>query len=259
MPDELPPESSGDVEMSLWDHLEELRWVVFRAVIGIVVGVIICAIFGDFILENILIAPTKETVPPLKLYNPEVFGQLSLYMQIAIWGGVILSFPYTLSQIWKFVGPGLKENEKKYVGQITFFTIFSFVVGMAFAYWVMLPMSLKFVADFGTKEILNLFDIHKYLAIFLEIVIISGLVFELPLISYFLSKMGILTPAFMRHYRRHTIIVLLFIAALLSPGGNPLLQGALFFPLWGLFELSIGTSAIVARQKKRDLAAKEKS
>ena len=261
MPAELGPASEDetpqglkDAEMSIWDHLEELRWVVVRAVIGVAIGVLICAIFGDFILNNIILYPTTQTKPKMNLYNPEVFGQLSLYMEIAIWGGVILSFPYSLIQIWKFVEPGLKEREKKYVGQISFWTVVSFLVGMAFAYWVMLPMALDFAADFGTRDIKNLIDIHKYLGIFLEIIIISGLVFELPLISYFLSKLGILTPTFMRHYRRHTIVVLLFLAAILSPGGNPLLQIVLFFPLWALFELSIFASAIVARQKRKDAA-----
>lgn len=245
--------------MSVWEHLEDLRWAVVRSVIGIVVGVILCAIFGDFIVNDILLEPTKHTEPPMKLYNPEVFGLLSLYMQVAIWGGVIVSFPYTLIQIWKFIAPGLHQHEKKYVTQITIFTIFSFLAGMVFAYWVMLPMTLKFVAGFGSQDILNLTDVHKYLATFLEIIIISGLVFELPLISYFLSKMGFLTPAFMRHYRRHTIVVLLFIAAVLSPGGNPMLQLVLFIPLWALFELSIGSSAIVARQKRKQELARERS
>jgi sec-independent protein translocase protein TatC len=250
--EETKEEVKSDVEMSIWDHLEELRWVIFRALIGVIIGVIICAIWGQFILEDIILAPTHNTTPPMKLYNPEVFGQLSLYMDIAIWGGVILSFPWTLIQIWKFVAPGLKQKEIQYVRQISFFTVFSFLVGMAFAYWVMVPMMLDFAASITTQDVMNLFDIHKYLTIFLEVLIITGIVFELPLLSYFLSKLGILTPAYMRHYRRHAIVVLLFLAAILSPGGNPSLQIMLFIPLWSLFELSILASAIVAKQKKRD-------
>ena len=237
--------------MSVWDHLEELRWVVVRAVVGIIVGIAICAVFGDFILRDIVLAPAQRTTPPMKLINTEVFGQLSLYMMIAIWGGVILSFPYTLIQIWKFVAPGLHEKEKKYVWQITFFTVLLFLLGMSFAYFVMLPMSLDFAVEFGTLDIQNMTDISKYLSLFLQVIILSGLVFELPAVSYFLSKMGILTPAFMRHYRRHTIVVLLLLSAVLSPGGNPLLQLILFVPLWALFELSIGSSALVERKRRK--------
>jgi sec-independent protein translocase protein TatC len=251
MADEERASAPNDVEMSVWDHLEELRWVVVRAVIGVVVGMVICGIFEEYILDYVLFSPLQRTTPPVQLHNMELFGQLSIWMQIVIWGGLIVSFPYTLVQIWKFVAPGLHEHEKKYVWQITFFTIFSFFAGMAFAYWVMLPMVLNYAVSFGSSQIQNLITVQNYLAIFIEIVIISGLVFELPLISFFLSKMGILTPAFMRHYRKHTIVVLLFVAAVLSPGGNPMLQLILFFPLWALYELSIGSSVIVARQKRR--------
>jgi sec-independent protein translocase protein TatC len=242
-------DNQREKEMSLWGHLEELRKVVIKVVIGIAAGMIICLVFYEFILEEIIIAPALRTTPPMKLFNPEVFGQLELNLQIAVWGGIVLSFPYTLMQLWKFIEPGLKENEVRYVRTISFFTVFSFLVGMVFAYWVMLPMTLDFAADFGSKYIQNITDIHKYLSIFLMTIIISGLVFELPLIAFFLAKLGILTPPFMRHYRRHTLVVLLFLAAILSPGGNPLLQLILFVPLWALYELSI-FAAWLARRKK---------
>jgi len=241
----------SDIEMSIWDHLEELRHVVIRAVIGIIVGMVGCAIFTDWILNEVILAPALKVKPPFRFMNPEIYGQLELYMQVIIWGGVIASFPYTLIQIWKFVEPGLHQHEKKYVRTITFYTVISFMVGMVFAYWVMLPMTLDFASTFGSEFIMNLPDVHKYLSVFLMTIIISGIVFELPLIAYFLGRLGIVTPPFMRHYRRHTIVVLLFLAAILSPGGNPLLQLILFFPLWALFELSIFACALAARQRKK--------
>jgi sec-independent protein translocase protein TatC len=240
-----------DQEMSVWEHLEELRWTVVRAVIGIIVGMILCAVFFEYITNNIILAPTLATKPPMKLMNTEVYGQLSVWMQIVLWGGVIVSFPYTLIQVWKFVQPGLKEKERKYVRQISFFTVFSFFAGMAFAYWVMLPMVLDFAMGFVIGNVENMIEIHKYLSVFLEIVLIAGLVFELPLVAYFLGRLGILTPAFMRHYRRHAVIALLAVAAILSPGGNPMLQLVLFGPLWALFELSIVTAALAARQRRK--------
>jgi sec-independent protein translocase protein TatC len=192
----------------------------------------------------------------MTITNTKVYGQLSVYMQVILWGGVILSFPNTLLQVWKFVEPGLKQKEKKYIGQITFFTIFSFLAGMAFAYFVMLPMVLDFAFGDILPGVKNLIEIQDYLSIFLEIVIISGLVFELPLIAYFLGRMGIITPPLLRHYRRHAIIGLLAIAAILSPGGNPVLQLVLFVPLWTLFELSILATSLAARRRKAaELAA----
>lgn len=253
MPEETGQQNPHEREMSIWGHLEELRWIVLRSVIGIVLGIIICLVFSDFIVKEIVLGPALTTDPPLRLSTTEVFGELSFYMQVAIWGGVILSFPYTLTQLWKFIEPALYEKEKKYVRQISFFTVFSFLCGMAFAYFIMLPMMLTFAAEFGSDTIMNIPDVGKYLSIFLMIVVISGLIFELPLISFFLGRLGILTPAFLRHYRRHTLIALLIIAALLSPGGNPVLQVILFVPLWALFELSIFTSALATRKRKAEL------
>lgn len=245
----LPPRL--DSEMSVWDHLEELRWVVLRAVLGVVAGMIICAIFSDWILNVVILQPALNTKPPFRFQNPEIYGQLELYMQVVIWGGVILSFPYTIIQLWKFVQPGLYIHERKYVKYITFFTAFSFCLGMVFAYYVMLPMTLDFAASFGSEFIINFPDVHKYLSIFLMTIILSGIIFELPLISYFLGRLGILTPAYMRHYRRHTLVALLFIAAILSPGGNPLLQLILFIPLWALFEFSVLASMVAQRHRKK--------
>jgi sec-independent protein translocase protein TatC len=236
-----------DKEMSLWEHLEDLRWTVVRAVIGILVGMILCGIFFDQISNYVIFAPAKG----MKLINTEVYGQLSVWMQIVMWGGVVLSFPYTIVQVWKFIAPGLHSKEKKYVRQISFWTVFSFLCGMVFAYFIMLPMVLNFATGFVIGDVQNLIEVHKYLGVFLEIVLISGLVFELPLVAYFLGRMGILTPTFMRHYRRHAIIILLAAAAILSPGGNPMLQMILFVPLWALFELSIGATALAARQRRK--------
>lgn len=247
-------DSSMEQEMSVWEHLEELRWVVVRAVIGIIAGMILCAIFFDQIAKYVILLPTTHTNPPMKLLNTEVYGQLSVWMQIVLWGGVIVSFPYVLTQIWKFVEPGLKPKEKKYIRQISFFTVFSFVCGMAFAYWVMLPMVLDFSMGFVIGNVENMISIEKYLSVFLEIILLSGIVFELPLVAYFLARMGILTPAFLRHYRRHAIVILLAVAALLSPGGNPLLQIILFVPLWALFELSVAATALAARQRRKSEA-----
>lgn len=228
-----------------------------RTIIGIAVGMIICAIFSDWILEKVMLGPAREYAPSFQFITTEIYGQLELYMQIIIWGGVILSFPYTIIQIWKFVEPGLFPHEKKYVKTITFYTVFSFIVGMVFAYYVMLPMTLDFAAGFGTQYIKIMPDVHKYMNVFLMTIILSGIVFELPLVAYFLGRLGILTPPFMRHYRRHTIVVLLIIAAVLSPGGNPMLQLILFIPLWILFELSIFSTMLAQRQRTRkDLVKK---
>lgn len=237
---------SDEVEMTFLEHLEELRWRIIYSLIGIVVGTIIAWIFIDFFIEQVLLVPAKEA--HLKLQNLKPFGQLFLYFEVAIIIGLILSFPNVVYQIWKFIAPALKEKEKKYITSIVIFTTFCFLCGVVFAYFVMLPLTLKFAAQFGSPTIENNFAIDEYFSIILSVIIGAGLVFELPMLSFFLSKIGILTPKFMRKYRRHAIVIILILAAILTPGTDPVSQIILAIPLVFLYEISILVSKIF--QKK---------
>ncbi len=232
--------------MTFLDHLEELRWRVIYSLIGIVIGTIIAWIFIDFFIEQILLLPAKES--GLKLQNLKPFGQLFLYFQVAIIIGLILSFPNVVYQIWKFIAPALRQKEKKYIKWIVIFTTFCFLVGVVFAYFVMLPLTLKFAAQFGSPTIENNFSIDEYLSIILSIILGAGLVFELPMLSFFLSSIGILTPKFMRKYRRHSIVAIMILAAVLTPGTDPVSQLLLAIPLVILYEISILVSKIFQRK-----------
>ncbi|KAF0150982.1 MAG: Sec-independent protein translocase protein TatC [Ignavibacteria bacterium] len=233
-------------EMTFLDHLEELRWRIIYSLIGIVIGTILAWVFIDFFVEQILLLPAKAA--GLKLQNLRPFGQLFLYFQVAIMIGLIFSFPNLVYQIWKFIAPALKQNEKKYIKWIVLFTTFCFLSGIVFAYFVMLPFTLQFAAQFGSQTIENNFAIDEYLSIILSIMLGAGLVFELPMLSFFLSTIGILTPKLMRKYRRHSIVVILVFAAFLTPGTDPVSQIMLAVPLLILYEISIFVSKIF--QKK---------
>jgi len=237
--DKLFPEENNpkEAEMSFLDHLEELRWRLIYSLIGIVVGTIIAWIFIDFLMDSILLLPAKHA--NFKLQNLRPFGQLFLYFQVAIIVGLILSIPNVFYHLWKFISPALKENEKKYVTSIVLFTTFCFLSGVAFAYFVMLPLTLKFAAQFGSSAIENNFSIDEYFSIVLSVILGAGLVFELPMLSFFLSKIGILKPSYMRKYRRHALIVILVFAAILTPGTDPVSQVILAIPLVILYEISI--------------------
>jgi sec-independent protein translocase protein TatC len=234
-------------EMGFLDHLEELRWRIVKSLIGVVIGGIICWIFIDPIV-NILIKPALDN--KLKLQNIRPFGQVFLYMQVAIIGGVVVSFPNILFQIWKFIAPGLYPKERKYIVRIVFFTSFCFFCGIAFAYFVMMPMALSFFASFGTSQIENIISINEYISFIVSVIIGAGVVFELPMVSWFLSKLGILKPAFMRKFRRHAIVAIFILAAFLTPGTDPVSQVILAVPLLFLYEISIWISKIA--QKKED-------
>jgi len=235
-----------EVEMTFLDHLEELRWRIIYSVIGILLGTIIAMIFIDFFVDKILLLPAKTA--NFKLQNLRPFGQLFLYFQVAIMLGLILSFPNVVYQLWKFIAPALKSKEKKYIKWIVLFTTFCFMCGVVFAYYIMLPLTLKFAAGFGSASIENNFSIDEYLSIVLNIILGAGLIFELPMLSFFLSKIGLLTPKLMRKYRRHAIVVIMIVAAFLSPGTDPVSQVLLAVPLVLLYEISIFVSKIF--QKK---------
>jgi sec-independent protein translocase protein TatC len=219
---------SGEVEMTFLEHLEELRWRIIYSLIGILIGTIIAWVFIDFIIDGILLLPARQS--HIKLQNLRPFGQLFLYFQVAIIVGLIFSFPNVVYQFWKFIAPALKENEKKYITSIVIFTTFCFLAGVVFAYFVMLPLTLKFAAEFGSEAIENNFAIDEYFSIILSVIIGAGLVFELPMLSFFLTKIGILNPGIMRRYRRHAIVAILILAAILTPGTDPVSQIILAVP-----------------------------
>jgi sec-independent protein translocase protein TatC len=232
--------------MSFLDHLEELRWRLIYAAIGIVIGAIAAWIFIDPLVELVLLKPARDSGAILQNLRP--FGQLFLFIQVAIIVGVVISLPNLFYQLWKFISPALKKTERKYILAIVIFSSICFLAGIAFAYFVMLPLALKFAAQFGTESIKNEFAIDEYMSIIISVMLAAGCVFELPMVSFFLSKLGILTPVFMKRYRRHAIVIILVLAAILTPGADPVSQVILAVPLVLLYELSIFISKISVKK-----------
>lgn len=233
-------------EMTFLEHLEELRWRIIYSLIGLVIGAIIAWIFIDYLVDYVLLKPAKDSGAELQNLRP--FGQLFLYMQIAIMVGIIISIPNIFYQFWQFISPALHKREKKYILSIVIFSSICFLLGIAFAYFVMLPLALKFAAQFGSTAIKNQFAIDEYMSIIISVMLTAGLVFELPMISFFLSKLGILKPSFMRKYRKHAFVIIIIAAAFLTPGTDPVSQIILAVPLVVLYEISILISKL--SQKK---------
>jgi sec-independent protein translocase protein TatC len=229
--------SKPEKEMSFLEHLEELRWRIIYSLIGVLIGTIIAWIFVDYLVDFVLLRPSLKA--GIKLQNLKPFGQLFLYMQIAIIVGVILSIPNLFYQLWQFISPALQKKERKYIFWIVAFSSICFLAGIAFAYYLMIPLTLKFAAEFGTDAIKNDFTIDEYMSIVISVMLAAGLIFELPMVSFFLSKLGILKPAFMKKYRRHAIVIIMILSAFLSPGTDPVSQIALAIPLAVLYEISI--------------------
>jgi sec-independent protein translocase protein TatC len=242
----VPLKEEEEKEMTFLEHLEELRWRIIWSLLGLVIGTIICLIFIDFLVDVVLLRPARNSGAHLQNLKP--FGQLFLYFQVAMIGGVILSLPNIFYQLWKFISPALRKSERKYISAIVIFTSFCFLCGIVFAYFVMLPLTLKFAAQFGSSTIANQFAIDEYMNIIISVMLGAGLVFELPMISFFLTKLGILKPEFMKKYRRHAIVIIMVAAAFLTPGTDPVSQIILAIPLLLLYEISILISKLSVRK-----------
>ena len=237
--------------MSFFDHLDELRWRIFRAGIFFFIATIISGVYADFLVNQVLIGPLKQSGPNIVLQNLVPYGQISLYLQVVIFSAFVLSFPALAWEIWKFVEPGLHERERKASKFVTVFISGCFFTGIAFGYFVFLPISLKFFAGFGSPLIRNNIAVADYVSFFLGTLLTAGLVFELPFISYVLSKVGLLTPAFMKFYRKHSIVAMLIIAAVVTPSTDLVTQMVIAIPMIILYEISIFISAGVQRNRNR--------
>jgi len=233
--------------MHFLDHLEELRWRLLKSLISVLIGSIVTFYFIDLIIE-FLIKPTQSLANPMDLQVLKVQGMFMIKWGIALIGGFVLAIPVLTYQLWKFISPGLYLNERKYVGPLIFFTYLSFLVGLVFSYTVIIPFSLEFFTSVGVDQIENNFSINYYFNFVTWLMIGSGLIFELPVLVFILSVIGLLTPAFMSHYRRHSIVIILILSAFITPP-DPVSLVLMFIPLWLLYEISIGVSWLVNRKR----------
>lgn len=237
-------------EMGFFDHLEELRTRLIRSLIAVILTSILCAFFLNDLMDVVLLGPAARVKPPLKLQNFEPMGQITLALQVVMISGLILAIPFILWQFWQFVRPGLYAKEKKLTWVIAGATILCFMVGVLFAYFVLLPASLQFANSMTFSGIENRFAISSYFSMVLGLILACGAIFELPMLSYALARFGILTSAFMRKYRRHAAVVILIIAAVVTPTPDPINQLMLAVPLYALYEISILVSKLASRHRR---------
>ena len=241
--------STGNKSMSFIDHLEELRWRIIKILSSIIFGGILTFFFIDFFLE-LLLKPLDNinSDNPINLQVLSVQGMFIIKWSIALIGGVVLGIPVITFQIWKFISPGLYANEKGFVLPLVFFSFVSFLLGIMFSYIILIPYCLNFFASLSGETVLNNFSINHYFSFITWLLLGCGIVFQLPVVSFLLSTIGLLTPAFMRHYRRHAIVIIFILSSFITPP-DPVSMLVMAFPLIILYELSIGVSWIVNRGK----------
>jgi sec-independent protein translocase protein TatC len=239
---EEPEQANENEEMNFWGHLGELRKRLFYMVLSIAFGAAVSGYFIEDIMNGILLKPAVEA--KLDLQNLRVFGKPMLYFKVVLVAGIIIAIPLILHQIWKFIEPALYKKEKGWAKRITFFTTFCFAAGVSFAYFVMIPSMLEFSANFGEDNIRNLIDINEYWSFIMLMILAAGIFFELPMISFVLSRFGLLTPRFLRKYRRHAIVLILVASAIITPSPDPFNQMVVAVPIYILYEISIIVSAL---------------
>lgn len=268
-----------EAEMSFIDHLEALRWHVVRALLAVMISAVVFFIYIDWIFDTIIMGPTHNDfisyralcslshflrmgdslcMPPMTmdLQITSVSGMFMSSITIAVVGGVVVSLPYIFWEVWKFVKPALKPEELDHTRGVIFWVSFFFFCGAAFGYFLMAPFTFNFLANYkigtvGTIQYKPM--LSDYLDSLIDITLGAGLAFELPMASWVLSKMGLVTPGFLRNYRKYAYVALLVVAAVITPSPDWGSQLIVVIPLVMLYELSILISARVTKaQKKKD-------
>ena len=234
-------------EMGFLEHLEELRWRLVRSFAVILVGSGLSYGYIDEIL-SILLYPSTITNSPIVIQSLQVQSMFLIKWFISFASGFIIALPYLIYQFWKFVAPGLKVNEKRFALPFVFFAFTSFIAGVSFGYFVLIPFSLEFFSGIAAPHVENNFSIQYYFSFLTWLLIGAGVIFQLPVVSLVLSSIGVLTPAFMRHYRRHSIVTILILSSFITPP-DPVSMLIMSFPLVILYETSIGVSWIVNRKR----------
>lgn len=262
-PAQQAPEQLG--EMGFLDHLEELRWRIIKGMAGILVGVIACMFFYRWIIDVVLLGPSSPDffmyeflgleLKDFVLQNRTVTGQFFAAIGTVVVVGLILGAPVFIYQMWAFVEPGLYAHEKSRVRFASLFATFFFVTGVAFGYLIITPLAIHFFAGFEiSSQISNEFDITKYFGLVTMWSFGAGVLFELPVVVYLLSKLGLVTPRLLRKSRRYAIVGILIVAAFITPP-DPVSQLLMAVPLTLLYEGSILISAAAEKRRERDLAS----
>lgn len=262
-------------EMSFLDHLEVLRWHLIRSTLAVVIVGIVAFIAKDFIFDTILFGPKKAEFPTYQFFcqisrslgldesfcdgpdfriqSRQMAGQFSAHIWTSIWAGFILAFPYILWEVWRFISPGLYENERKNSRGFILIASLLFFIGVLFGYYVISPLSINFLANYKvSQEVFNDIDLASYISTVRSSVIACGLIFELPILMYFLTKIGLVTPEFLRKYRKISIVVVLILSAVITPP-DVASQIIVAIPILLLYELSIYISKIVLKREERKL------
>lgn len=267
-----------EAEMGFFDHLEVLRWHLLRSAIAIVLCASFVGIYYDFVFDKIILGICSKDFPtyrllcevgqvlnlkesicidhdiPLVLQNLTMFGQIALLFQYSIILGFVLAFPYIVFELWRFIAPALLPEDQKKTSRIILACSLFFFIGVLFCYFIIIPFSVNFAVSFTISDkIHNAFTIDSYIDFFTVMLLAIGAVFELPMIVYFLSKIGILGAATMRRVRRYAIVIIIVVSGVITPSPDVFTQCLVAVPIYILYELSIFIAARNDKKREREL------
>jgi sec-independent protein translocase protein TatC len=251
-----------DSALTFWEHLEVLRWSIFRVAIVVLVAMVVLFIAMPHIFTNFVLGPTTSEfflyrwlsslgslpfMPDFSagdfkadIININVASQFLIHISTSFWFALIVAFPYLVFEAWRFIAPALYDSEKASVGTAFLFGTVMFYLGCAVGYSFVFPFTFRFLAEYQVStEIVNQISLNSYMSTFMGMVFIMGLVFELPLLAWLMSKLGLINKAFLKKYRKVAVAVLLVLAAAITPTGDPFTLSIVFVPLYALYELSI--------------------
>jgi sec-independent protein translocase protein TatC len=263
-------------EMSFMDHLEDLRGMLIRSTVAIIIMACVSFFFMDFIFDEIIFGPKNPdfvtyrffceiakffgspdsdacaTTFDFRIQNTVLGGQISIFIWMGIAAGFILAFPYILWEIWKFIKPALYEKERRSAASFVILSSILFFLGVLFGYFIIIPLSINFFATFSiSANVVNDINIESYISLVKTSVIAAGLVFELPIIIYFLARLGLVTADFLRRYRKFAIVLILIVAAIVTPP-EVTSQVVVSIPILILYEISILIAAAVNKKEKNE-------
>lgn len=262
---------SEEKEMSFIDHLEELRWHIIKSLAAVIVFGIIAFIFKGFIFDTILLAPKNPSFftnfylcklgdlvdsdklcinsTYFQIINIKMSGQFAIHITVSLVVGFIISFPYIFREFWTFISPALYNTERKHARGAIFWSSFLFIMGVLFGYFVITPLTIHFFSGYLVSDVVdNQINLNSYISIITSVVISAGAIFELPILIFFLSKAGIVNPDFLKKYRKHSLVVILSLSAIITPP-DIFSQVLVCLPLLFLYEIGIFISKRVEKNK----------
>ncbi|MFM7078184.1 MAG: twin-arginine translocase subunit TatC [Bacteroidota bacterium] len=260
-----------NTEMHFLDHLEALRWHLVRSAVAVVVFAVLAFLNPEILFDKIILGPKNPEFPtyrflcwlaeqsgvdfcireiPFNLINIDISGQFSTHLYISFMAGFVLAFPYFIWELWRFIKPALTDKELKGSRGVVAATSILFLAGVLFGYFVVAPLSVNFLGSYQISEqVSNQIGLGSFISTVTMLSFASGIVFELPVVIFFLSKLGLVSPPFLRKYRRHSMVVILIVAAVITPSPDITSQILVAIPLFLLYEISIGVSAAVERRR----------